>query len=309
MMKKLFLAAVVLSVLCAFVSCGGAGMKEEYSSAGYGSARQVVYDQELAVSADMGFNAVMPEAAKAYAVPEMPAPSDPLNVPVSSGRKLIMTTHLSIRVDDLSLAAETIAAMIKNYGAYSSSTSIEENRQSYNIRVPIASYDAMVNQANGLGKVDSRSDFAEDVTLNYYDIEGRLNMRRELLNTYQEYLGRAANIEEIMSVEKKIAELQNEIDMYGSQFTRLNDQIDYATINLTVYSTTSGYTYEAPSVGDRIKDMFGGYGDFLSSALVAIVKIIVYGIPILAAAALAFWILFGKIGLLRKLWTLIARKK
>jgi hypothetical protein len=134
-------------------------------------------------------------------------------------------------------------------------------------------------------------------------------MRRELLQTYQEYLGRAANIEEILSVEQKIAELQNEIDMYGSQFTILSNQIDYATIILTVYGTSSSSTYETPSIWDRIKDLFGGYGDFLSGAAIVIIQVIVYGIPILAATALLFWLLFGKIGLLRKLWRLVAQRK
>jgi hypothetical protein len=165
----------------------------------------------------------------------------------------------------------------------------------------------MINQVNELGKVSSRNDSAEDVTLRYYDLESRLDMRRELLETYQSYLDRAANIEEILSVEQKIAELQNEIDRYGTQFTQLVNQIDYATIVLTLYGTST-YTYNEPSILDRIKDVFGGYSDFLSGAVIVIIQIIVYGIPILAATAIMFWLLFGKIGLLRKLWNLVAKR-
>jgi hypothetical protein len=307
MMKKSMVITMVLCLLFGLISCGKAAYEASYS-ADYAAARQVMNDASW--EGGPGFNPEMPGLAKAYAVPEPAAPSAPSELlPADVNRKLTYTTHLTVRVDELTQAAETVAAMMKSYNAYSSSTHMEENRQTYYIRVPVTSYEAMLNQVNGLGKVDSRSDSADDVTLQYYDLEGRLNMRRELLKTYQDYLGRAANIEEILSVEQKIAELQNEIDMYGSQFTLLNNQIDYATIVLTLYGTSSAYTYEAPSIWDRIKDIFGGYSGFLSSAVIVIINIIVYGIPILAAAALLFWLLFGKIGLLRKLWRLVAKQK
>jgi alpha-D-ribose 1-methylphosphonate 5-triphosphate synthase subunit PhnG len=84
-----------------------------------------------------------------------------------------------------------------------------------------------------------RSENAEDVTLQYYDLEGRLNTKRELLKTYQSYLGRAKNIEEIMTVEKQIAELQNEIDWTGTRFRALADTVDYATIRLEISGSPS----------------------------------------------------------------------
>jgi hypothetical protein len=304
MMKKLISFAAVLCLLVVFFSCGGAKYEAEYAT-DYAAPRQVKIAGDAAMNTS-GFSAEMSMNARAKVADTLPAA---IPESAATNRKLVKTTHLSIRVDDLHNAAETISAMIQNFGGYSSSTQIEENSQTYNIRVPVDSYEAMINQTNELGKVSSRSDFAEDVTLQYYDIEGRLNMRQELLGTYRSYLSRAANIEEILSVEKKIAELQNEIDMYGQQFSILNNQIDYATIILTVYGTASGYTYEAPSILDRIKDLFGNYNDFLSGALIVIIQIVVYGIPILIAAALMFWILFGKIGLLRKLWNLVMRKK
>ncbi len=334
MMKKLFSFITITCLLSAFISCGGKGANEavqiETSSAvmkDMSSLYSIVnqrndlpglayddsqYAESIPISRQTtetnwegaGFSGAISERARSDTGSEPAVPQT-----VTAGRKLIKTTHLSIRVENLSGAAETVSAMMQTYGAYSSSTQIEENRQTYHIRVPETSYNAMLDQVNGLGKVSSRSDFVEDATLQYYDLEGRLNTRRELLQTYQSYLGKAQNIEEILSVEKKIAELQNEIDMYGSRFTQLVDQIDYATINLILYGTASGYSYEEPSIWDRVKDLFSGYGDFLSGALIVIIQIIVYGIPILAAVTLMFWLLFGKIGLLRKLWKLAAKKK
>ncbi len=308
MMKKHVSFISVLYLLFILISCGGGGKMQEAASADYGAMNQRRFE-EFAVSADAGLSSESLLRSKAYAAPEAAPPSESSAMPIPDDRKLIKTTQLRIRVEDLSASAETINAMMKNFGAYSSSTQIEENRQTYHIRVPVTSYETMLNQVNGLGKVSSRSDSAEDVTLQYYDLEGRFDMRRELLQTYRSYLGRTENIEEILSVEKKIAELQNEIDMYGSQFTLLNNQIDYATIILTLYGPTTASAYEAPSIWDRISDIFGTYGDFLSEAVLLIIRIIVYGIPVLAAMAFLFWLLLGKVGLLRKLWYLVANRR
>jgi hypothetical protein len=307
MMKKWISVFAMTILLMTFFSCGGAGMNEAAYSSNYETRRTAQFLAEAEpVMANSGFNTT---AAKAYAGSESPASPQASANPLPSDRKLIKTTNLYIDVDSLQKADELVSALMNEYKAYSTSTQIDGNQHTYIIRVPEDEYDAMLNQVNSLGKVRSRSDSAEDVTLHYYDLEGRLNMRRELLETYKSYLGRADNIEEILSVEQKIAELQNEIDMYGSQFTMLNNQIDYATIVLTLYGPEPRYVHYEPSLFDRVKDLFGGYSDFLSGAAIVIVQIIIYGIPILIAAALLFWLLFGKIGLMRKLWSMIARKK
>jgi hypothetical protein len=45
-----------------------------------------------------------------------------------------------------------------------------------------------------------------------------------------------------------------------------------------------------------------------SSALVVLAGIIIYGAPAILIIVMLFWILFGRIGILKKLWRLAARK-
>lgn len=322
-MKKQVAGAIFLFSMFLFSSCGAAKNDAPRESAAYAqlqAQRQAIaMDSASLVTnwAGAGFAPEAPpsadgKAASAYTnmakSPAGPAPSEkPEQAAVD--RKLVKSSSVQVKVEDLNKASAAVSEMMQALGAYSSSTQIEEYRQEYTIRVPASRYDAMIKQVNSLGKVLSRSDSVEDVTLQFYDLEGRFNTRKELLKTYQNYLGRAKNIEEILSVEKKISELQNEIDWYGSQLTRLADLVDYATINLTLQGPSPSYDYYEPGVLDRIKDLFENFGDFLSGAAVVIVGIIIYGIPILALAAFAYWLLFGKVGLLRKLWRILGKKK
>jgi hypothetical protein len=165
----------------------------------------------------------------------------------------------------------------------------------------------MLAELAGLGRVTRRTESTEDVTLRYYDLEGRLAVKRELLNTYQGYLGKARNIDEIMTVESRIADLQQEIDWTGTQLRNLANLIDYSTVNLDIAGPT-GASYSAPTLAERFGDLFGSFGDVFSTALVVIAGIVMYGVPALLIVVLLFWVLFGRIGLIKKLWRLVAKE-
>jgi hypothetical protein len=162
---------------------------------------------------------------------------------------------------------------------------------------------------SGMGRLIHRTENVEDVTLSYYDLEGRLETKRELLGTFQSYLRRASNIEEILKVEARISELQYDIDATGRQLRYLANRVDYATIELSVLGPATAVSKRGEIFGERIGQMFGGFGGFLSSVAFVIIGIIIYGIPILLLLALFFWLLFGKIGLVKKLWIIIKGKK
>jgi hypothetical protein len=221
----------------------------------------------------------------------------------------VYRANISVRVPELEKAGAAVAALMDQYGAYTSSVNIRENSRHYTIRVPAASYQALLSALDGMGRLLHRSESAEDVTLRYYDLEGRLATKRELLKTYQSYLGRAKNIEEILSVEAKIAELEDDIDGTGKELRFLANLVDYATVELEIQGPENIPSYAAPTLGERLAGLFGSLGEFFSTAAVILVGILVYGIPILLILALLFWLLFGRIGLVKKLLFLAAGKK
>ena len=166
----------------------------------------------------------------------------------------------------------------------------------------------MLADLAGLGRVIRRSESAEDVTLRYYDLDSRLATKRELLSTYQSYLGRARNIEEIMTVESRIADLQQEIEWTGTQLRNLANLVDYSTIDLEIVGPPSTSSYAEPTLGEKLRRLFDSFGDVASSALVALTGIVIFGIPAMLILILLFWVLFGRIGLLKKLWRLASGK-
>jgi len=87
--------------------------------------------------------------------------------------------------------------------------------------------------------------------------------------------------------------------------TQLASIVDYATVNLYVYNPRDVRPY---TLGDRIADLFGSFGGFAKGGLLALIGIVIFGIPIIIALLLAYWLLFGKIGLLKKAFRLASGK-
>jgi hypothetical protein len=223
------------------------------------------------------------EAAPEYA-------EDPPGGEATRTRKLVRNAAIHLRVQDPEAAEGPLTAAMEQYGAYASSKRLFENARYYTIRIPAASFDNFFAELAGMGKVLSRTESAEDVTIRFYDLAGRLATKQELLKTFQSYLGKAQNIDEIMTVEKRIAELQQEIEWTGTEFRALADMVDYATINLEL--TGPAVPVSGPGLGNRITDLFGGFGNLASTALVVLLGIVIYGLPSLLILTALFWLLF-----------------
>ncbi|MDR2185849.1 MAG: DUF4349 domain-containing protein [Treponema sp.] len=290
------LVSVCMLLGAVFLGCSKAAMEADMAPAALNySERAASYGDGFTTWTDQAFSG---EAA---------SPADKaLFQSAGKSKKLVQRASLRIRVEDPEKAEDSLMAAMDTCNAYASSTSIYENSRSYTIRVPPASYKSFFSALSGMGKLLHRTENAEDVTLQFYDLEGQLSTKQELLRTFQSYLGRAQNIEEILSVEKRIAELQQEIEWTGTELRSLADLVDYATIDLTL--TGPAGSFNRPGLGEKILDLFHSFGDYASTVLVTLIGIAVFGVPSILLLTLLFWLLFGKIGLLKKLWRAAAGK-
>jgi hypothetical protein len=286
-MKKIMAVVVALAALTAAAGCS----KKMDATDREGSAAQEI--NAKVVPAAFGENRFDEEAAASAA---------------SGSRKLIVTAALRVRFSDLKKGETELNGILAAYNAYSASTSAQENRRRYTIRVPSGSYAACLADLKNMGNLLSYSEETEDAAARYYDLESRLTTQRELLKTFQAYLGKAASIDDIMTVERRIAELQREIDDTGSQFRSLSYRIDYAAIELDLWGPESARAYGKPSIGERVAGLFRVFTDYASVVALVLLGIVIYGTPSVLVLALLYWLLLGKIGLLRTLRRLVGEK-
>ncbi|MCL2410780.1 MAG: DUF4349 domain-containing protein [Treponema sp.] len=236
-----------------------------------------------------------------------------VNVQDRNVRRLVTNSSLQIKVEDLDESTRIINGLMNKYGAFPASVMFRENSRDYTLRVPSMFHQNFLHELKEIGEVTHYQETTEDVTLQYYDLESRLNTRRALIITFQGYISRATNIQEILLLETRIAELQREIDDVGRQFRRMNDLIDYSTISLRLelleQEVASPATVEHNEFIGRIKMVMSGFGNFVSGIVVILLSIVVYGIPSILILLFLYWLLFGKIGILKKVVSFVSGKK
>jgi hypothetical protein len=276
--RGLFLTGFVLSVLLLpfFASCA----KKEASPGDVMSDSIAVAPAERAAKAD------------ASAV-----------TPVPSERKLIRRADLSLRVDDLAAAEASVRALAEGAGGFLASADTGTGFARLVLRVPQGRFDSVLASIGPVGRVARRSVSSEDVTLQYHDLAEDLKTKRALAETYRSYLRSAKSIEDILAVERRISEVQSEIDRLGGDFARLADLVDYATINVELIAPD--VREPGPGLGESLRSVVSGFGRFAQGLVAVVVAIVLYGTPIIGVLLLFWWILFGKVGVLRRVARLV----
>jgi len=223
-------------------------------------------------------------------------------------RKLIRTGTLNLEVSSLEDGADAVAAWVLKYNGYVSNSNQYSNSSYFVVRIPAELFDDAMNSFAGLGKVQSRSVQADDVTDSYYDLKTRLETKKLLREKYNQYLKKAENVTDLMEIERNLNNVISEIESMEGRLKLLTNQIDYSTIN--IYLTAESPAYSPSYSVHKIDFKEIGYNivNFIIGLFKLVIYIIVYGVPVLALLFLFYWLCFGKIGLLRKLFKRLSKK-
>lgn len=305
--------ALVL-VLCTFASCGASK-----------SSDMAVQEAEYAGGAVM--NMKMARAESAVEMYDMDAVYDESAI-VTNGtslasengkalsteeveRKLIYTGNLRLQVTSLTSTESAIQDWVSAFKGYITSSSTNGRNLNVTARIPAKSFFSAFDEAGNLGTVENRDISTEDVTEQFYDLSTRLNTRKIFRERLQSYLSNAKDMKDLLSIEAELSNVQSDIEVMEGRFRRLSNQIDYATIHIraSLPSNTTERGYNFPNMTQKMRNLGENSLEFLASFVVGILYLVIYGVPLVAIVALLYWLCFGRIGLIKKLFTFLSSKK
>ena len=273
---------------------------------GFSTAKSVAAPKMAAMRAsDATVYRDMVEEENAF---ESPAESASSPSEESFARKLIYTGDVFIETEDLSLLQSSIEAWSKKYSGYIANSSSGQRDINFTVKIPAENFEKAMAETGSFGKVKNRNINTNDVSEEFYDLQGRLATRKLLKTKLEGYLKQSGSLQDLLKVERELNSVQTEIESMEGRLKRLTNRIDFSTITIygnIPFNTSPDGGYEWPDLKENFRHFVSSVTGFFAGLLTVLLYIAVCGIPLLAVLALLYWLLFGKIGLLIKLFKLI----
>jgi hypothetical protein len=191
-------------------------------------------------------------AAKEMA-PRAPGPAFPPHA-VAAGDPaalVIRTGGATLEVDSLEVGVARVRAAVGAIaGAYVANLSLETGRQqtrraTLELKVPAADFDRLVAGLAPVGKVETVSVAAEDVSEEYVDVTARADNARRLEARLVDLLARrTGKLEDVLAVERELARVREEIERYEGRLRFLRTRAAFSTLAVTLHEPV-------PVLGDR----------------------------------------------------------
>lgn len=232
------------------------------------------------------------------------AATNSINSGAVAQRKLILNGNASIEVPTISELDVKIDEWAKSYGGYVANSDWNERNFYATVKIPSNRfYDAM-NSTSDFGKIKNHNINTNDVTDEYYDLESRIETKKILRDNLKGYLKKADNIKDMLEIERQLNEVESELESIEGRMKRLTNQIEFSTISLNftlpVGKTEDGFVF--PDYGEGFREFAENFFGFLRGFILSICYIVVFGTPLVGLFFLLFWLLFGKVGIIRKIF-------
>lgn len=218
--------ALLLSLLLVFslTACGAGGSGKSASNGGDPS----YYND----NADVNNSGIAQEAQ--FFSADSSVYSDP-------DAKVIRTAEMIIQTTNFDQSTANLAALTEEHGGYYESARVDgggyydqyANRTaSYVVRIPKENFTAFRDRVGEVGHLYSIQEGVQDVGEIYYDTEARLATLETKRERLLALLDKAELMEDVISLENALADVQYEIDMHNTTLRKYDSLIDYSTFEI-----------------------------------------------------------------------------
>ncbi|MCL1823324.1 MAG: DUF4349 domain-containing protein [Oscillospiraceae bacterium] len=160
------------------------------------------------------------------------------NNPQEAARKIIRDAYMDIEAENASLLYASLSAYCKFLGGYEFQTDIQ-NYEEFSViqatlKIPPEKLDDFMTYAGENGKIINSKINSNDVTDNYYDMKTRVEIKRRSLESYYKLLENAENLSSIISLQRTIDGIIEDIESYEGKIRVLDSLSEMATVRLLI---------------------------------------------------------------------------
>ena len=229
---------------------------------------------------------------------------------VLTEEKLVYTCDMTVETTEYAATAAALKAKVKEFGGivesesetdsdnswyYSNHTRYVASMKMYlTVRIPSERFSEFIDSAGSLGKVRQKTQNVLNISRRYSDTEARIKALETEEERLLEMLRKANGVEEMLSVENRLTEVEYELTSLRSTLSGMDVDVAYSTINITLTEVLEYTEEERPAVTflERVKDAFSGMWEGLGDFGEGLIIVLIYMIPLFVIAGIVLLIIF-----------------
>jgi hypothetical protein len=213
-------------------------------------------------------------------------------VDLTTQQALIKTGAVSLRSADVGKTRYDVQVLVDEQGGQVADDKTETDksgeplRARMVLRVPVDSFEDVMNALGSMETLASTSTSSEDVTTQLIDVEARIKAQQASVERVRQLLAQAQSIRDIMAIESELAQRQAELDSLAQQQAYLKDQTSMATIKVNIERKPDP---KAPVAEDDDTGFLAGLAagwDGLEKTVVAVATVVGAVLPFAVVALL-----------------------
>lgn len=223
---------------------------------------------------------------------------DPMTLP--ENRKWVITLDISAEAEDLDASLAAVSEQVQALDGYvedqsrhngSSSSAYRYRSAEWTIRIPADRESEFMAAMDKSANVVSSNRSVEDITLTYVDTESRLQALETEEARLLELLSQAETMSDLLEIESRLTDVQYEKESYASRLRRFDNQVDYATIHLSMQEVKEYTPTEELTLWQRISTGFMDSLRGLGDGIVEISALFLIYLPYIAVIGLIVFLL------------------
>jgi hypothetical protein len=171
-----------------------------------------------------------------------------------------------------------LTALVAAYGGFVAATETQSASPgspaegTVTLQVPEPSFDALVSQAQHLGKVASLTTQATNVTGQYVDLQARITALQASRQQYLVIMTKATTVGSVLAVQSQLDNLQSDLEQLQGQLQLLDSETAYSTLAVTLSQKVVVPPPPKPrsglsaAWGSAVNGFVGGFEDVLRIA-------------------------------------------
>ena len=221
-------------------------------------------------------------------------------VDLTTQQALIKTGAVSLRSTDVGKTRYDVQVLVDEQGGQVADDKTETDksgeplRARMVLRVPVDSFEDVMNELGSMETLASTTTSSEDVTTQLIDVEARIKAQQASVERVRQLLAQAQSIRDIMAIESELAQRQAELDSLAQQQAYLKDQTSMATVKVNIERTPDP---KAPVTKDDDSGFLAGLAagwDGLKTTVVAVATVVGALLPfavVLLLVGVPVWLL------------------